>query len=123
VLRVASRHAVAYCGVILALAAFLPKLSALLALVPTPVVGAALCVILGAQVGVGITTVTSRSLTTRDYFVVGIPLILGTAVGFLPRELTAQFPGPLQVLVGNSLIMGIALVLLLEHVLLRERKG
>jgi uracil permease len=121
VLRVASRYTVTYCGVILVLAAFLPKLSALLALVPMPVVGAALCAVLGAQIGVGISTVTSRPLTSRDYFVVGIPLLLGTAVGFLPRSLAAQFPGPLQVLVGNSLIMGITLVLFLEHVLLREK--
>lgn len=120
VLRVASRYTVTYCGVILVLAAFLPKLSALLSLVPMPVVGAALCVILGAQVGVGISTVTSRPLSPRDYFVIGIPLILGTAVGFLPGSLAAQFPGPLQVLVGNSLIVGITLVLFLEHVLLRE---
>lgn len=122
VLRVASRFAVAYCGVILALAAFLPKLAALLAIVPRPVVGAALCVVLGAQMGVGISTIASRPLTSRDYFVAGIPLILGTAVGFLPQDMSAQLPGPFQVLASNSLIVGISLVLLLEHLLLREKK-
>jgi uracil permease len=122
VLRVASRYAVTYCGVILMLAAFLPKLAALLAIVPRPVVGAALCVALGAQIGVGISTVTSRTPTPRDYFVVGIPLLLGTAVGFLPASLSEQLPGPLQVLIANSLIVGISLVLVLEHVLLREKR-
>lgn len=122
VLRVASRFAVAYCGVILALAAFLPKLAALLAIVPRPVVGAALCVVLGAQMGVGISTIASRPLSSRDYFVAGIPLILGTAVGFLPQDMSAQLPGPFQVLASNSLIVGISLVLLLEHLLLREKK-
>jgi uracil permease len=122
VLRVASRYAVTYCGVILILAAFLPKLAALLAIVPKPVVGAALCVALGAQIGVGISTVTARTPTPRDYFVVGIPLLLGTAVGFLPPPIIDQLPGPLQVLIANSLIVGISLVLLLEHVLLREKR-
>jgi len=121
VLRVASRYAVTYCGVILVLAAFLPKLAVLLAIVPKPVVGAALCVALGAQIGVGISTVTARTPTSRDYFVVGIPLLLGTAVGFLPQALSEQLPGPLQALLANSLIVGISLVLLLEHVLLREK--
>lgn len=121
VLRVASRYAVTSCGVILVLAAFLPKLATLLAIVPKPVVGAALCVALGAQIGVGISTVTSQTPTSRDYFVVGIPLLLGTAVGFLPQPLSDLFPGPLQVLVANSLIVGISLVLLLEHLLLREK--
>jgi uracil permease len=40
--RVASRFAVTWCGIILMVAAFVPKLASLLALVPTPVVGAAL---------------------------------------------------------------------------------
>jgi xanthine/uracil permease len=120
VLRVASRYAVTCCGLVLLMAAFLPKLAALLALVPKPVVGAALCVALGAQVGVGITTVAAQGLTSRDYFVVGLPLLLGTLVGFLPLSLMAQFPGPLQVFMGNGLIVGIVLVLLLEHLLLRR---
>lgn len=123
VLRVASRYAVTYCGVILMLGAFLPKLAALLSIVPKPVVGAALCVALGAQIGVGISTVTSRTPTPRDYFVVGIPVLVGTAVGFLPPSISDQLPGPLKVLIANSLIVGISLVLLLEHVLLREKKN
>jgi xanthine/uracil permease len=120
VLRVASRYAVGYCGLILFAAAFFPKLAALLSLVPAPVVGAALCVGLGGQVGIGIATVASQPLTSRDYFVVGVPLLLGTLVGFLPQTLFETLPGSLQIYVGNSLIVGIALVLLLEHLLLRK---
>jgi xanthine/uracil permease len=121
VLRVASRYAVSYCGLILFVAAFFPKLAALLSLVPAPVVGAALCVGLGGQVGIGIATVASQPLSSRDYFVVGVPLLLGTLVGFLPQTLFETLPGSLQIFVANSLIVGIALVLLLEHLLLRKR--
>jgi xanthine/uracil permease len=118
--RVASRFTVTYCGIILALAAFSPKLAALLSLVPAPVVGAALCVALGGQVGVGISVVASQKLTFRDYFVVGIPLLLGSMVGFLPQNLFDALPGSLHVFMANSLIAGIVLVLLLEHLLLRK---
>lgn len=121
VFRVASRYAVGYCGVILFAAAFLPKLAALLSLVPSPVVGAALCVGLGGQIGIGISTVASKPLASRDYFVVGIPLLLGTLVGFLPQTLFDALPGSLQIFVANSLITGIFLVLFLEHVLLRKQ--
>jgi xanthine/uracil permease len=120
VLRVASRYAVGYCGLFLFAAAFFPKLAALLSLVPAPVVGAALCVGLGGQIGIGISTVASQPLASRDYFVVGVPLLVGTMVGFLPQTLFASLPGSLQIFVGNSLIVGIALVLLLEHLLLRK---
>jgi uracil permease len=120
--RVASRYAVTYCGAILFVAAFLPKLAALLALVPTPVVGAALCVGLGGQVGVGISTVASQDIQSRDYFVVGLPVLLGTLVGFLPKGLLDALPGALQLFAGNSLIAGMTLVLLLEHLLLRKKR-
>jgi uracil permease len=122
VMRVASRHAVGYCGIILLASAFFPKLAALLSLVPAPVVGAALCVGLGGQIGIGISTVASKTLASRDYFVVGIPLLLGTLVAFLPQTLFDALPGSLQIFVANSLITGIFLVLILEHLLLRKRR-
>jgi xanthine/uracil permease len=119
--RVASRYAVTYCGALLFLAAFLPKLAALLSLVPTPVVGAALCVAMGGQIGVGMALVTSQGLTSRDYFVVGLPVLLGTMAGFLPRGLFETMPASFRVFLGNSLIVGIFMVLLLEHLLLRQK--
>jgi xanthine/uracil permease len=121
--RVASRYALTFCGIILALAAFLPKLAAFISLVPAPVVGAALCVALGGQVGVGISAVAAQEITSRDYFVVGLPVLLGTMVGFLPKDLFSLLPVSLQVFVGNSLIIGIFLVLVLEHLLLRKTKA
>lgn len=119
--RVASRYAMTYCGGILVLAVFLPKLAALLALVPAPVVGAVLCVALGGQIGAGIAIVASKELTSRDYFVVGVPTFLGALAGFFPSEIFSSLPGFIQVFLGNSLIVGIVAVLLLEHVLCRER--
>lgn len=119
--RVASRFAVTYCGIVLMIAAFVPKLSALLALVPPPVVGAALCVALGAQVGAGLAVVSVDGLTSRDYFVVGLPILVGTLVGFLPAAFMASISASLRVFLGNGLIVGIFMVLLLEHVVMRKR--
>ena len=119
--RVASRFAMSACGLMLVLAVFLPKLAALLAIVPVPVVGAALCVALGAQIGAGIAIIASKEISSRDYFVVGIPTFLGAMAGLFPRELFSSLPGFIQVFLGNSLIVGIIVVLLLEHVLVREK--
>lgn len=119
--RVASRYTVTFCGIILLMAACFPKLAALLAIVPAPVVGAALCVALGGQVGTGISIIASKEVTSRDYFVVGLPLLLGTLVGFFPPGLFATLPRFSQVFLGNSLIIGIVMVLLLEHLLWREK--
>jgi uracil permease len=120
--RVASRYTVIYCGIILIVAAFVPKLAAVLALVPTPVVGAALCSAMGAQVGAGLATVAGAGTTVRDYFVVGLPLLLGTLVAFLPEPFMASMHASVRIFLGNGLIVGIFLVLLLEHLVLRKKK-
>jgi len=118
--RVSSRYATACCGMILILAALVPKLAALLSLIPGQVVGAALFVAMGAQVGAGLAIVATGEMTGRDYFVVGLPVLLGTCVGFLPENLMVSLPIGARVIFGNGLVIGILLVLFLEHVVLRK---
>jgi len=122
VTRVASRYALAMCGAILVIAAFVPRLSALLAAVPPTVIGAALCVALASQVGAAITAITAggRPLSARDYLVVGLPVMIGTLVAATPAAFFSALPIWLGTIVGNGLVLGILLVLLLEHVLLRK---
>jgi uracil permease len=121
VTRVASRYALTMCGGILVVAGLVPRLGALLAAVPAAVVGAALCVVLASQVGAAISTITAagRALAARDYLVVGLPVLLGTVVAAAPPRFFAGLPALLGTIVGNGLVLGILLVLLLEHVLLK----
>jgi hypothetical protein len=51
------------------------------------------------------------------------PFLLGTLVGFLPQGLLDALPGSIQLFAGNSLVTGITLVLLLEHLLLRKNRS
>ncbi len=121
--RVASRYTTACCGGLLLLAAFVPKLAMLLASVPSPVVGAVLCVAMGAQVGAGLAIISKESISSRDYSVVGLPLIVVTLVSFLPGSFMDAMPAGLRVFLGNGFVVGITLVLLLEHVLMRKKQG
>ena len=123
VTRVASRFALAACGAILVLAGLVSRLSAILAVVPPAVVGAALCVAMASQVGaaVGAITAGGRSLAGRDYTVVGLPVLLGTLVAAAPEGFFAALPTWLGTIVGNGLVLGILTVLLLEHVVLHAR--
>ncbi|HOV85759.1 MAG TPA: solute carrier family 23 protein [Syntrophobacteraceae bacterium] len=120
--RVASRYAVACGGILLVVAAFVPKLAAVLAMIPAPVVGAALCVAMGAQVGAAMGIVAEGDLSGRDYFVVGVPVLMGTLVSFLPSSLLESIPIHFRVFLGNGLVVGIFLVLFLEHFLLRKKR-
>lgn len=121
--RVASRYATAYCGGILLVAAFIPKLASAFSAIPAQVVGAALFVAMGTQLGAGLSIISSGGMNTRDYFVVGLPLLLGTGVAFLPPGLLSSLPVGAQVLLGNGLMSGILLVLLLEHVVMPVRSS
>lgn len=124
VTRIASRYAQAMCGIILLCTAFLPRLNALLTAIPATVIGAALCVALGSQVGAGISVITAggKSMAGRDYLVVGLPVIIGTLVSALPPSFFAVLPASIGVIVGNGLVVGIVMVLILEHLLLRKRQ-
>lgn len=121
--RVASRYAAAYCGVLLLLSALVPKLAALLSLVPPPVVGAALCAAMGVQIGAALAIIAEKGIQRRDYAVVGLPVLMGTLTGFLPQGLIEAVPQVLRVFIGNGLIFGILLVLILEHIIMREKRG
>jgi uracil permease len=121
VTRVGSRIPVMLCGIFLGGLAFFQKLGAILASVPDAVVGAALFVTLAAQMGVGISVIMSseKVMDVRDYLVVGLPLLLGTTASMVPQEFLLLFPPPTRALLGNGLIVGIIVVMVLEHVVLR----
>ena len=120
--RVAARRAQVACALMLIGLAFVPRLAAVLAAVPPAVVGGAFCATMSAQIGVGIQAVFrgKERLTSRDYFVVGVPTLLGTLMPILPPAFYANFPAPLAGILRNGMVVGILTVLLLEHVLLPE---
>jgi uracil permease len=119
-IRVASRFAVAWCGIVFILAALIPKLAAFFALIPTPVIGAGLCTAMGIQIGAALEIVTRSGIDQRSYYIVGLPVVLGSLVGFLPQEIVNELPQAFRVFLGNGLIFGILLVLFLEHVAMRN---
>jgi uracil permease len=120
--RVASRYVVTCCGALLLAAAFLPKIASFLALVPAAVVGAALTTAMAGQAGAGFAIVLKQGhFTGRDTFVVGLPLMVGTLIGFLPPAFFESLPSLLRAFLGNGLVTGIVLVICLEHALLKPR--
>ena len=123
VTRVGSRFAVTVCGGLLLSLAFFPKFLAILASFPTSVVGAAMITAMAAQIGVGISVLTrsGRALDGRDYMVIGIPVLMGGVVSILPQAFFEVFPSTVHALLKNGLVVGIILVLVLEHLLLPRR--
>ena len=123
VIRTGSRFPVSVCGFMLIFLALFQKVLAVILLIPAPVIGAAMVVGLASQIGVGISVLTrsGKRLDGRDYLVVGIPIIMGGMVSIFPEGFFKAFPPTLLALIKNGLIVGIVLVLILEHLLLAKK--
>jgi len=110
---VGSRHIAYAVGVIFILLGFMPKIAALLAIMPRSVMAAGLlfsaCFILinGLQV------MTSRLLDIRRTLIIGIAIVCGLAVDIFPA-IAAGAPGSLAPLVASSLAFATVIALLLN---------
>lgn len=79
-----SRHIGVYLAGIFLVIALAPKATAMLAFVPSPVLGAGLLYLASNLVSAGVTLLSSRTLDARRNFIVGIPLIAGVCTIALP---------------------------------------
>jgi xanthine/uracil permease len=118
----ASRYALLPTAMLLLSLSFSPATLALAGIVPPAVIGSVLLYILSSQVAVGMLTVAEEEgFTLAGGLVMGLPLLLGTVVAFLPAAVVRSFPGPIQPLLGNGFVVGTAAVLILEHLVFRVR--
>lgn len=124
VTRVGSRLVLTITGGMLVVLAFFSKLTAVLAMIPDAVIGVALLVAMAVQVGISLELITEGDtpMSGRDYLVVGIPVLLGLLAVLMPQPFLDQVPDILKPIISNGLIVGLILVVLLEHVILRKRK-
>jgi xanthine permease XanP len=106
------RIAYATGGIFLALA-FMPKLSGLLAVMPRPVMGAALMFVAAFIFVNGLQIIGSRLLDARRTFVIGLSFIIAIAVDISPAFFRA-LPAAVQPLVGSSLVAGMLAAILLN---------
>ncbi|HTS10193.1 MAG TPA: solute carrier family 23 protein [Terriglobales bacterium] len=100
-------------GIMIFVLAFFPKLAAVLAAMPAPVVGAILIysacfIVLG-----GMQLLTSRMLDSRRIFAVGIALLFGLSVDISP-ELYRNVPSAFRPVFGSSTALATILVVSLS---------
>lgn len=111
---------------LLASAAFIalglfPKLGLLLSSIPQPVAYAVLFAVFGQLLGFGLRDFKKLKLDQRDVFIIGLSLLTGAGVLFIDGSAWSVFPPVVGYLAGNGLIIGVALAILLEHVIFRSR--
>jgi uracil permease len=120
----ASRLALVPAAVALGLVAASPLVMGYLESIPAPVIGVVLTYVMAAQIAAGLMLGQESRAFGRfeDGLVVGIPLLLGTLVGFLPPEVAIGFPATIRPLIANGFVVGIITVLALEHIVYRRAR-
>ena len=121
----ASRYAILPAAIAMVVLAFFPDAVAVLLTIPKPVMGIVLLFLMSTQVAAGLEIINSTKavLSFRDGLVLGIPIMLTLALSFAPQEAMEAIPSLLRPIVGNGFVMGIIVIIILEHLVLRERKS
>lgn len=120
---VASRYVVAICGVFLIVIGFVPKVAAVIAAMPNPVLGGAAIVLFGMIFSVGVRIIArGAALTRRNLTIIAASVVLGVGVEVRP-EILANLPEDVRLLVGSGLIAGGVTALVLNLVLPKDDVG
>lgn len=104
-----------YAALCLIAVSFFPALVAIISGIPSPVANAALLAVFVQLMGLGLSNIASEDLTHRRLTIIGISFLLGIGIMFLPLEVFIELPGLVQNLASNGLLVGTALVILLEQ--------
>ena len=101
-------------------AAFIPAFMGIIAMIPSVVVAVIPIHIMSMQLATGLLVAVEsmQKPNLENLLVIGLPLMLGTVIAFLPAEVVSTFPAAMRPLLGNGFIIGLAAALFMEHVVL-----
>lgn len=119
--KVASRRVMMLAGIILALMGLFPKFSAIISVMPQPVLGGAGVIMFGLVAAQGIKTLTSVHLGDRELLIVSVALALGIGVTVRP-DILGSLPSALQMILSSGISTGTLAALILNIVLVERKK-
>lgn len=117
--KVASRYVVTISGIMLVLLGIFPKVGALVAIIPNPVLGGAGIIMFGMVASAGIKTLKDVPLNNRNMIVIAVSLGIGLGVTVRP-EFLSQLPEFMKGLFSSGISAGTIVALLLNIVLKEE---
>jgi xanthine permease len=119
---VGSRFVVAFGGAFLILMALVPKVGAIIALMPNAVLGGVLLFMFGMVASVGVDIIGRNMTSRRDAVILAASLGLGLGIQAAPPGAFDIVPQALRILVTDGIVMGILLAMLLNLVWPKEEK-
>lgn len=117
--KVASRFVVAVAGIILMGLGIFPKIGALIAIMPSPVLGGAGIIMFGMIVSAGIKTIKAVELNNRNMLILAISIGIGLGVTVRPDFLSSM-PSAVKSFFSSGISAGTVSALLLNFILKEE---
>ena len=120
----ASRYTVLPAAVAMIVLAFIPEAVSVLLTIPQPVMGVVLLYLMATQIAAGLHMMqtTSAVMSFKDGLILAIPIMFTIILSFAPQSAMQTIPSLLRPIVGNGFVMGIIIIMLLEHLFLKDRK-
>jgi xanthine/uracil permease len=117
-----SRFTLLPTAAILLLISFSPMTIGFMGIVPPVVIGSIMFYVLCSQVSAGLLVAfeSLREFKFDDGMIIGMPILIATVIAFLPAAFFQEFPQILRPIVGNGFVVGVVIVLLMEHGIFRK---
>jgi xanthine/uracil permease len=117
---VASRFVVALSGAMLVGMAFLPKIAAVIGMVPPFLLGGTLVFMFGMIAVVGIQIIAGSMKAQRDILIVAASIGLSAVANFAPSQVFEMFPTAVRMLAADGIVVGTLTAVLLNLLLSRR---
>ena len=119
----ASRFTLIPAAVIVGVVGLSPTAIAFLGGVPSVIVGCVMLYILTSQIAAGLLVANqNRGFQFEDGLVIGLPVLLGTVVAFMPTDVLTTFPVVLRPVLGNGFVVGTVVAFLLDRTMVRHKE-
>ena len=119
---VASRYTLIPTSLGLLALAFLPKTIAVLGSIPSVVIGSSMIYLMCSQIAGGLQTALNQKYKFEYGLIIGLPMILGVIISYLPPAVLNTFPPILKPILGNGFVVGVIAVLIMEHLVFRQKR-
>lgn len=116
---VMSRHVVTIAGVLLILCGLVPKIGAVIASMPLPVLGGGVIVMFGMVAAAGLNMLTEVKMTRRNMVIIAVSLSVGLGLNLVPTAVQ-HVPGIMKTLLVSGLLPTALIAIVLNLVLPEE---
>lgn len=118
--KVSIRRVMMLAGIFLVLLGLLPKLSALISIMPSPVLGGAGIILFGLIAAQGVKTLSTVRIGDRELLIISVAFALGIGVTVRP-DMLAHLPNALKMIFSSGISTGTLVALLLNIVLVKKK--